>query len=152
MAILCYLQVKEGPNIGYRKIMYQHWKGLGLFELEEQHLACQVRNILKTGKLSKVGIEGQKRQMRRLHVDSVRSQTGEPDTAEEEAVTQSNDNVLLQEFAVIPSDYVEDTGAIESEGDITKQLKLLLKSSQNDPIPSLRSADVFQSNFQYYLK
>ena len=24
MAILCYLQVKEGPNIGYRKIMYQH--------------------------------------------------------------------------------------------------------------------------------
>ena len=90
--------------------------------------------------------------MRRLHVDSVRSQTGEPDTAEEEAGTQSNDNVLLQEFAVIPSDYVEDTGAIESEGDITKQLNLLLKSSQNDPIPSLRSADVFQSNFQYYLK
>ena len=85
-------------------------------------------------------------------MDSVRSQTGEPDTAEEEAVTQSNDNVLLQEFAVIPSDYVEDTGAIESEGDITKQLNLLLKSSQNDPIPSLRSADVFQSNFQYYLK
>ena len=85
-------------------------------------------------------------------MDSVRSQTGEPDTAEEEAVTQSNDNVLLQEFAVIPSDYVEDTGAIESEGDITKQLKLLLKSSRNDPIPSLRSADAFQSNFQYYLK
>ena len=26
MAILCYLQVKEGPNIGYRKIMYQYWK------------------------------------------------------------------------------------------------------------------------------
>ena len=115
-------------------------------------MACQVRNILKTGKLSKVGIEGQKRQIRRLHVDSVGSQTGEPDTAEEEAVTQSDDNVLLQEFAAIPSDYVEDAGAIESEGDITKQLKLLLKSSQNDPIPSLRSADVFQSNFQYYLK
>ena len=48
MAILLYLQAKEGPTIGHRKIMYHYWKDYGLLELEEQHLACQVRSILKT--------------------------------------------------------------------------------------------------------
>ena len=56
MAILCYFQATEGPNIGYRKRMHQYWKDYGLFELEEQHLECQVRSILKTSKLSKVEI------------------------------------------------------------------------------------------------
>ena len=37
MAILCYLQAKEGPNIGYRKRMHQYWKDYGLFDPEEQH-------------------------------------------------------------------------------------------------------------------
>ena len=48
--MLCNLQSKEGPNIGYRKRMHHYWKDYGLFK--EQHLAYQVRSILKTGKLS----------------------------------------------------------------------------------------------------
>ena len=40
MAVLSYLQAKEGPNIGHRKRMHQYWKDYGQFELEEQHLAC----------------------------------------------------------------------------------------------------------------
>ena len=32
MAILCNLQAKEGPNIGYRKRMNQYYKDNGLFE------------------------------------------------------------------------------------------------------------------------
>ena len=95
MAILCYLQAKEGPNIGYRKRMHQYWKDYGLFELEEQHLARQVRSILKTGKLSKVEIVGLKMQIKKLHVDS---ETGGPNVAEEEVVTQSYDNVLRQDY------------------------------------------------------
>ena len=61
-AILCDLQAKEEPNIGSRKRMYQYWKDYGLFELDGQHFACQVRSILKAGKLSKVEIEDLKRQ------------------------------------------------------------------------------------------
>ena len=61
MVILCYLQAKEGPNIVYRKRIHQYRKDYGLFELEVQHLVCQVRSILKAGKLSKVEIEGLKR-------------------------------------------------------------------------------------------
>ena len=49
MTILCYLQAKEGPNIGYRKRRHQYWKGYRLFQLEEQHLTCQVSCISKTG-------------------------------------------------------------------------------------------------------
>ena len=76
---------------------------------------------MKAGKLSKVEIEDLKRQIRRLHVDSVKSETGEPDAAEEEVVTQSDD-VLLQEYPARASVYVEDTFVIEcdSESDITK--------------------------------
>ena len=61
MAILCNLQAKEGPNIGYRKRMHQYWKDDGLFEVQEQYLAYQLRSILKTVKLSKVEIERLKR-------------------------------------------------------------------------------------------
>ena len=104
MAISCYLQAEEGPNIGYRKRMHQYRKDYGLFQLEEQHLACQVRSILKQGKLSKVKIEGLKRQTEQLHVDSVKFEARELDTAEEEVVIQSDDNALLQEVTAGASD------------------------------------------------
>ena len=146
MAILCYLQAKEGPNIGYRKRMHQYWKEYGLFDLEEQHLACQVRSILKTGELPTVDIEGLKRQIKQFHVDSVENETGEFNRTKEEVVTHSDDNVLLQEFTAGASGYVEDTCVIgsKSESDITKRLKLLLKSPKNDPIPSLQSTNTIR--------
>ena len=77
-------------------------------------------------------------------MDSVESETGELDGTEEEVMTQSDD-VLLQEFTPGASDYVEDAGVndSESESDITKRLKLLLKNPQDDPISSLRSTDAF---------
>ena len=74
MAILCYLQAKGVPNIVYRKRMHQYCKDCGLFELGEQHLACQSKSILKTGKLS---IEaGLKRQIMGLYLDNGESETG----------------------------------------------------------------------------
>ena len=93
---------------------------------------------MKTGKLCKVEIEGLKRQIKRLHVGTVESKTGEPDAAEEEFVTQSDDNALLQGFTARASGYVEDTNRL------TKPLKLLLKIPKNNPIPPLRSADAFR--------
>ena len=83
--MLCNLQSKEGPNIGYRKRMHHYWKDYGLFK--EQHLAYQVRSILKTGKLSKVEIERLKRQIKQLHVDNLECETGELDRSDEEVVT-----------------------------------------------------------------
>ena len=87
-----------------------------------------------------------KRQIRRLNVDNVESETGEPDAAERVVVSNSDDNVLLQEFTAKTSGFVENTDVIESESesDITKRLKLLLKAPQNDSIPSLPSVDAFR--------
>ena len=108
--------------------MHQYWKHNGLFELQEQHLVYQVRSIWKTGKLSKVEIERLKRQIKQLHEDSVECEIGELDRSDEEVVTQSDDNVLLQEFTAGASGCVEDTHVSESASDIRKRLKLLLKN------------------------
>ena len=53
---------------------------------------------------------------------------------------------MLQEFTVGASDYLEDTGVIESKSksDITKRQKLLLKNPKNNSVPSLRSANAFR--------
>ena len=77
-------------------------------------------------------------------MDSVECETGELGRADEEVVTQSDDNVLLQEFTTGTSGCVEDTRVSESLSDKTKRLKLLLKTPQNDPIPSLPSANAFR--------
>ena len=73
-------------------------------------------------------------------MDSVECETGELDRADKEVVTQ--DNVLLQEFPAGARDCFEVTGVSESASDITKRLKLLLKNPQNDPVPSLRFANI----------
>ena len=117
--------------------MHQYCKDDGLFELQEKHLTYQVTSILKTGKLSKVDIERLKRQIKKLHVDSVECESGELDRADEEVVTQSDDNLLLQEFTAGAIGCVEDTRVSEGASDMKKRLKLLLKNEKNEPIPSL---------------
>ena len=115
---------------------------------------------MKIRKLSKVEIEGLKWQIKKLHVDSAESETGELEAAEEEVVTHSDDKGLIQEFIAGASGYVDDAGVIESdsESNKTKWLKLLLKKPKNDPILSLRSETEignrrsYQSNIKYYLK
>ena len=74
---------------------------------------------MKTGKLSKVEIERPKRQIKQLHVESVECETGELDRSDDEVVTQSDDNVLLQEFTAGASGCVEDTSVSESAINIT---------------------------------
>ena len=57
-------------------------------------------------------------------------------------MAQSDDNVLLQDFTAGVSGYVVGTGVIESESEseILKRPKRLLKNPKNDPISSLRYA------------
>ena len=77
-------------------------------------------------------------------MDSVECETAELDRSDEDVVTQSDDNVFLQEFTAGASGCAEDTPVRESASDIRKRLKLLLKNPKNDPIPSLRSANAFR--------
>ena len=37
--------------------MYNLWNEMGMFEIEEQYLACQVRSIFKNKRLTKIEIQ-----------------------------------------------------------------------------------------------
>ena len=69
-------------------------------------------------------------------------------TQQRRRLTQSDDNVLSQEFTAGASGYVEDAGVIESGSDITKWLKRLLEKPQNDPVTSLRSLRILSKHVQ----
>ena len=43
--------------------MHQYWIEEGIFGIEEQHLACHVRSIVKTNKWSKVEIQTLRRKV-----------------------------------------------------------------------------------------
>ena len=44
-AISCYLKATKESKQRFRKQMHNLWNGMEMFEIEEQHLACQVHNI-----------------------------------------------------------------------------------------------------------
>ena len=56
-AVTFYLKAKEEAQRGYRKQMHKYWTEDVSFWIEEQHLTCQVRSILKPKILSEVAIE-----------------------------------------------------------------------------------------------
>ena len=91
MVILCYLLTKEGRNIDYIRRMYKYYKDYQLFELEQQHLVCQIRSVFRTGKLPKVEVEGPMRKIKKLYVKNVKSETGELDAAEKKVMTRPDD-------------------------------------------------------------
>ena len=56
-AISCCLKATKESKREYRKQMYDLRNEMGMFEIEEQHLACQVRTILKNRRLTKIEIQ-----------------------------------------------------------------------------------------------
>ena len=55
-AISCYLKATKESKQGYRKQMHNLWNEMRMFEIEEQHLACQVRSIFKNNRLTEIEI------------------------------------------------------------------------------------------------
>ena len=53
-ATSCYLKATKESKRGYRKRMHNPWNEMGMFEIEEQHLACQVRSLFKNNTLQKL--------------------------------------------------------------------------------------------------
>ena len=54
---------KKGGSKRIKKQIHQYWIEGGRVEIEEKHLPCQVRNILKTKKFLKVEIEALRRKV-----------------------------------------------------------------------------------------
>ena len=56
-AISCYLKATKESKRGYRKRKYDLLNESGMFEIEQQHLACQVRSIFKIKRLTEIKIQ-----------------------------------------------------------------------------------------------
>ena len=56
-ALSCYLKAMKKGKRGYRKRMYNLWNEMGMFEIEDQHIACEVRSIFKNKRLPEIEIQ-----------------------------------------------------------------------------------------------
>ena len=55
--ISCYIEASKEIRQGYRKEMYGLWIEMGVSEIEEQHLACQVCSIFNNKRLTEIKIQ-----------------------------------------------------------------------------------------------
>ena len=55
--IFFYLKATKESKQGYKKRMHNLWNETGMFEIEEQHLADQVRSIFKNNRLTEIEIQ-----------------------------------------------------------------------------------------------
>ena len=56
-AISCYLKATKESKPGYRKRMHNLWNEIEMFEIKEQHIACQVCSIFKNNRLTEIEIQ-----------------------------------------------------------------------------------------------
>ena len=62
-AISCYLKATKESKRGYRKRVHNLWNEIEIFEVEVQHLACQVRSIFKNNRLTEIEIQKLQREI-----------------------------------------------------------------------------------------
>ena len=91
-AITCYLKANEDDQRGCRKRMHQYWIQECRFEIQEQHLACQVGSMLKTKKWSKLKYTGSTGSTGRANTQGQPEERG----AQEILVEQGHDNEQQQ--------------------------------------------------------
>ena len=59
----CYLKAMKELKKGYRERMHNLWNEMRMFEIEEQHLACQVRNIFNNRRLKEIEIRQSRKEI-----------------------------------------------------------------------------------------
>ena len=57
------LKATKQSKRGYKKRMHKLWNDIGMFEIEEQHLACQVRSNFKNNRLTEIEIQQLQREI-----------------------------------------------------------------------------------------
>ena len=116
-------------------------------EIEEQHLACQVRNILKAKKLSEVEIEAW-----RWKVTTPQEPVEgliENDPADGSDVTPVIEIGVEQNHPGVDGG-MEGTDELHQNGD-THRIRRMMQKNSSDPIPSLQVIDVLKV-WWYYLQ
>ena len=143
-AITCYLKAIEESQRGYRKWIHRYWIEEGRFEIEEQHLTCQVRSILKTKKLSEVEIEALNQKV------TTPQETVEVliknDPVEDPDVTPVTESGVKQNHPAGDSG-MEETDELHQNDD-TQRIRMMQENSSDSipshPMPSLQGIDALK--------
>ena len=120
--------------------MHQYWIEGGRVEIEEKHLPCQVRNVLKTKKFLKVEIDALRRKV----------------TTPQEPVKVLIENVTVNSSDVTPvikirveQNHSAADGGMEGidelhQHDDTQRIRRMRQENSSDPIASLRGIDALK--------
>ena len=66
--ISCYLKAANESKRVYRKRMYDLWNEVEMFQIEQQHLACQVRSIFKNKRLTEIEIKQLRKEIEKAEI------------------------------------------------------------------------------------
>ena len=136
----CYYESKP-DEMGYRKRLLDIWEGKGLFNVSEQRLCDQVRQIKKNGWLSQLQLEEIRREIERerlgLMNDDEEQQPGIHNVSEDRPRNEGIDVPTAE--TQVENDNIRENS--ESQRKIFDQLTELLKKEYLPNPPYLRHID-----------
>ena len=108
-----------------------------MFEIEEQHLACQVRSILKNKRLTEIEIQQLRKEIEKDGITPERV-----DTVSEMSYRTSSGTETVREQCCNLGDYPGGTPEGRIKNPIHQRLIEIMHEGEKGDIPSLRSRDI----------
>ena len=136
-AISCYLKATNESKQGYRRRMYNLWNEIGMFEIEEEHLACQVRSIFKNKRLIEIEIQQLRKEIENDEIAPERV-----DTVSEMSYGGSIGTETVSEQCCDLEDYPGGTLEDHIENPIHQRLIEIIHEGAIGDIPTLRVRDI----------
>lgn len=150
VVIECYIKSKPDEKQGYRKRMHQAWKDKGMFEVTEQRLADQVRQILKKGWFTDIEIEEMKRKIIEESGEALEVDCGLNEIQDENTFTHQDPYVENEAHHVPhePSETNLDSVFSMEELEIVTRIRSIMNSKERVRIPNLRKVNKKLLNLQ----
>lgn len=138
MVMECYLKSMIPVKRGYRKRMHALWKDMGGFDLSEQRLADQVRQIKVKGWLSDLEIEEIKR---KVHGPTQGGSSNDINPPDDVSTALQEDNEPLERTQDYDAHWSQDSEDSLSCEDhlIVSQLVAVMQEPERKRLPALRS-------------
>ena len=136
-AISCYLKATKESKRGYRKRMHNLWNEMGMFEIEDQHLACQVRSIFKNSRLTEIEIQQLQREIEKVEIAPERV-----GRVSEMSYGVSSGTETVREQGCDLDDYPGCTPEDHIKNPFHQRLTEIMRQGAKGDIPILRPRDI----------
>ena len=132
-----YLKALKESKRGYRKQMDNIWNKMGMFEIEEQHLECQVCSIFRNSRFTEIEIQQLCREIEKVEMAPERV-----DTVLEMSYGGSNDTKTVREQGCDLDNYPGSTPEDCIKNPIHQRLIEIMHERAKGDIPTLHSRDI----------